>query len=63
MHLMAELQDQRREGRKEGREEGRKEGREEGITNTAVNMLKENIPVEIIARVTNLSADKILSLK
>ena len=45
------------------KEEGREEGREEGIASTAVNMLKENIPIEIIARVTNLPANEILSLR
>lgn len=59
MTLMMELKEQRREGW----EEGMKKGIEKGITDTALSMLKENIPIETIARITNLSTDKILSLR
>ena len=51
------------EGIAEGIEKGMEKGMEKGILTTAVNMLKENIPLEIISRVTNLPTDKILLLK
>jgi len=41
----------------------REQGIEKGIAVAAMNMLKENIPTDIIARVTSLPMDKILSLK
>ena len=57
------IDDAKIDWKEEAWEEGREEGREEGIASTAVNMLKENIPIEIIARVTNLPANEILSLR
>ena len=48
-------------------EQGIAQGIEQGIeTNraaTVLSMLKENLPIEMIARITNLSADKIRALK
>lgn len=40
MHLMAELQDQRREGRKEGRAEGREEGRKDGVLSSIRSLME-----------------------
>ncbi len=61
----------REEGRKEGREEGHKEGREEGREEgqkeaqnaTAIEMLKENMPIELIVKFTKLSVEDIQKLK
>ena len=39
------------------------QGIEQGIAMAAINMAKENIPIDVIARVTNLPIDKILALK
>ena len=47
----------------EGIQEGIKQGIEKGIINTAKNMLKENIDINIIAKVTNLSIEDIKKLK
>ena len=44
----------RREGRREGRMEGRMEGRKAEKLETAKNMLRENIDIDIIERVTGL---------
>ena len=48
-------------------EQGIAQGIEQGIetnrTATVLSMLKENLPIEMIARITNLSADKIRALK
>jgi len=61
----------REEGRKEGREEGRKEGREEGreegrneLSNEhIVGMLKENIDIEVISRITGKTTEEIMVIK
>jgi len=58
MTLMLELQDQRYEGIEEGIEKGI----EKGIERTAFNMLKENVPLELIAKVTNLPLDRIRAI-
>ena len=39
------------------------QGIETNRTATVLSMLKENLPIEMIARITNLSADKIRALK
>ncbi len=53
-------------GREEGREEGRKEGRKEGEASKAVEiarqLLRENLPLNLIARATSLSEDEIAAL-
>lgn len=51
---MLELQNQRYEGIEECIEKG--------IEKTAFNMLKENIPLELISKVTNLSMDRIRAI-
>ena len=50
------------EAREEGRTEGRIAAQEETTVRLALNMLKENIPCDVISRVTNLPVDKISSL-
>lgn len=45
--------------REEGREEGRQEGREDMI----LNMLKNDIPIELIAKIANTSATNIKALQ
>ena len=44
-------------------EQGIEQGIETNRTATVLSMLKENLPIEMIARITNLSADKIHALK
>jgi len=48
-------------------EQGIAQGIEQGIktnrTATVLSMLKENLPIEMIARITNLSTDRIRALK
>ena len=51
MSFLLELQDQRYEGIIEG------------IERTACNMLKENMPLELIAKVTNLPLERIRALQ
>jgi predicted transposase/invertase (TIGR01784 family) len=57
----------RKEGREKGREEGRKEGRKEGELKakkeTALEMLKEGLSVELIAKITKLDFKEIEELK
>ena len=53
----------RREGRAEGRAEGREEGRKENKLEIAKNMLKENMSIDIISRVTGLSEKEVEELK
>ena len=45
------------------KEEGKEEGRKEGILDTVKSMLKEEIPIETIIRITGLSKEKIEELK
>ena len=50
----AEFRGHREAGRREGRREGRMEGRKAEKLETAKNMLRENIDIDIIERVTGL---------
>ena len=45
------------------RDEGREEGRVEGIRLSALNMLKDNLPVDTICRYTGLSAEEVEALR
>ena len=45
------------------RDEGREEGREEGIRLSALNMLKDNLPVDTICRYTGLSEEEVEALR
>ena len=53
----------REEGREEGRNEGRNEGRDEGILATAKNMLKANLDISTIMQCTNLSSERLATLR
>ena len=43
-------------------EKGRIEGREEVITEAAIDMLKEKLPVDMISRVTKLTVEQITEI-
>lgn len=60
--LAQSRQEGRREGRREGRQEGRREGRQEEKFDIARQMKSDNMPVDIIAKYTGLSADEIDNL-
>ncbi|MBR3721609.1 MAG: monoheme cytochrome c [Selenomonadaceae bacterium] len=60
---MAMLEYDENEAREAWKEYYKEYYKEEGMTTAAANMLKENISIEIIARVTNLPENKILSLR
>ena len=51
------------EGMKAGIEEGMKAGRNEGKNEIAKNMLKENLSIDLISRLTSLSQEEIEKLK
>jgi len=51
------------EGEAIGLEKGREQGREEGIRQTASNLLREGLPLELIAQYTGLSVDEIELLR
>ena len=51
------------EGMKAGIEEGMKAGRNEGRNEIAKNMLKENLSIELISKLTSLSQEEIEKLK
>ena len=51
------------EGMKAGIEEGMKAGRNEGKNEIAKNMLKENLSIELISKLTSLSQEEIEKLK
>ena len=53
----------RKEGEKIGIKKGRKEGNESAMKRIARNMLKENIPHNIISKCTGLSLETLLVLK
>lgn len=50
-------------GLEAGKEEGRKEGQEEGVISVAKNMLKANMKLEDISKLTGLSITEIKELK
>ena len=57
----------KQEGRLEGKQEGRLEGKQEGIIegkrDTAINLLRMNIPIEMIVEATKLTVKEIEELK
>ena len=57
--IMQKLQD---EGREEGRREGRREGRYAASTDTALEMLRDNEPMDKIIRYSRLSRERIEEL-
>jgi predicted transposase YdaD len=52
----------REDGRKEGLEDGRKEGLEEGRKDITARMLKEGLPVSLIAKISTLPESAIMDL-
>ena len=54
-------------GRREGREEGRKIGEQDGKRQSKVeiikNMLKENLPTDLISKITGISQQQINKMK
>ncbi len=59
----ASLEYAKDEGYKTGKEEGMKAGRNEGRNEIAKNMLKENLSIELISKLTSLSQEEIEKLK
>ncbi|MGD1871638.1 MAG: Rpn family recombination-promoting nuclease/putative transposase [Mastigocoleus sp.] len=51
------------EGRAEGRQEGRQEGIQEATRKIAVNMLKEELSVDLIAKATGLTVEEVQNLQ
>ena len=51
------------DGMKDGEEKGKKEGKKEGRNEIAKNMLKENLSIELISKLTDLSQEEIEKLK
>jgi predicted transposase YdaD len=54
--------DMRAEGYEEGLEDGRKEGLEEGRKDITARMLKEGLPVSLIAKISTLPESAIMDL-
>ncbi len=57
------IEEGRIQGRIQGRVEGRVEGKIEGKIEVALNLLKEKIPINTIAKVTGLSVEEIKKLE
>ena len=51
------------DGMKDGEEKGKKEGKKEGRNEIVKNMLKENLSIELISKLTSLSQEEIEKLK
>lgn len=49
--------------KEEGKEEGKKEGKQEVIKEVAERLLKENIDIETITKITKLSKEEIEKIK
>ena len=49
-------------GRKEGLRQGQVAGRKEGLCQTALSMLENNVPVELISKYTSLTEQEINDL-
>ena len=62
MMAEAEKEEARREAKQQGIEQGVVQGVKQGLTETAKNMLKDNVPVEIISKYTGLSIEEINAL-
>ena len=56
------LEQGREEGLEQGREEGLEQGREEGKSAMILGMLREKMPLEMIAKISELSLDKVREL-
>ena len=51
------------EGKAEGRAEGRAEGSQEAARNIAVNLLKEGLSIDLIAKTTGLTIEQVQQLQ
>ena len=51
------------DGMRDGMKDGMKDGEEKGKKEIAKNMLKENMPIEVISKLTGLSQEEIEKLK
>jgi hypothetical protein len=63
MNLSAAYLKQQQNWKQEGRQEGRQEGDQISTQRIAINLLKENMPIDLIARTTGLSIDQINQLR
>ena len=52
----------REEGHQKGREEGLQEGREEGLQTAVLSLLKEKLPIDLIARAVGMPVEKIVEI-
>ena len=62
MELLVRHNDGIREGIAIGRKEGLAAGRKEGLCQTALSMLENNVPVELISKYTSLTEQEIRAL-
>lgn len=51
------------EGKAEGEAKGRAEGKAEGVEETAVALLRENVDILLVSRVTGLSTERLRELQ
>ena len=51
------------EGKAEGEAKGRAEGKTEGVEETAVALLRENVDILLVSRVTGLSTERLRKLQ
>ena len=51
------------EGEAKGRAEGRAEGKAEGVEETAAALLRENVDILLVSRVTGLSVERLRELQ
>ena len=57
------IEDGEQKGRLEGEQKGRLKGQQEGRLDTARRMLENNLPVDVIGKVTDLSEAEIQALR
>ena len=63
MNLELKMYDRERIGIQKGRREGMQKGEEKGKREVALNLLKQNLPMELIAGATGLSVEELKKLK
>ena len=61
--LQKGLQEGRQEGRQEGWQEGRQEGQQDKERSVILNMLKDNMDIDTIARYTGTSREQVLDIQ
>ena len=62
MVLSTRLKDERMAGRAEGREEGRQEGLATGHAETALELLKDKMPLDKIIKYSQMNEEEIYAL-